>query len=409
VLALLDLAQLQLAAGKPKAALKYLNTALSLAPNGRIVLRTAARFFVHVGQNDRAHDLIRRHPAAKLDPWLIASEISLADVAHRESTLLRAGQKLLQRQTIAPESATELAGALANEALSAGHLKQARDYLRQAMVRPTDNVIAQSVMDAGKMGIQLDDSMFASMRARSAEAQMLRAWGRIDDVASEAHALQWHAEEPFSSRPLQFLTSLQSIQGEYAKASMWVTRGLIADPKDEGLLRNQAFNLAAQGLLEKAELAIKRVRPLLPQPDDPYLTATQGLIEYRRGNHAAAAGLYRDAENAFVKSNQPDLAATCALYHARYAAESGAPDADQLLLEAKAKVERHPTIDAMLMLSKLDPETSSRPNEDNDQRRVIQWVFDAADNTLTRRTRVTNKRAPLLEFEPTRGGRTTAH
>ena len=68
LLALLDLALLQLAAGKFDTAERLLKTAMGLAPNGRIVLRTAARFYVHLGMFDKAHQIIMRHPGTKRDP-----------------------------------------------------------------------------------------------------------------------------------------------------------------------------------------------------------------------------------------------------------------------------------------------------------------------------------------------------
>ncbi|GAI55051.1 unnamed protein product, partial [marine sediment metagenome] len=59
--ALLDYAQLLTALGKLKAAEKTLRTALSVSPDNRTVLRTIARFYVHQGKPDIAHDIVRRH------------------------------------------------------------------------------------------------------------------------------------------------------------------------------------------------------------------------------------------------------------------------------------------------------------------------------------------------------------
>lgn len=53
-LALLDMAQLQSAMGKSKAAERSIQTALSLAPNNRTVIRTAARYWVHAGNAELA-------------------------------------------------------------------------------------------------------------------------------------------------------------------------------------------------------------------------------------------------------------------------------------------------------------------------------------------------------------------
>src|SRR5450830_372060 len=84
-LALLDFAQLQTALGKSRSAERALRTALSLAPNNRTVLRTLARFYVHTERPDVAHQLIKNHARTLQDPWLMASEIALADAAGTDS------------------------------------------------------------------------------------------------------------------------------------------------------------------------------------------------------------------------------------------------------------------------------------------------------------------------------------
>ena len=234
----------------------------------------------------------------------------------------------------------------------------------------------------------------------SAEAQLFRAWFRFEEVAAEVHALKWHSEEPFSSRPLQFLTTLHAIQGQYAKALDWVTRGLIADPEDNGLLRNLAFHQAAHGELHKAEATIKRIRPLMPTPDDPYLKATQGLIALRRGEFERGGALYREAEQAFVKNGHHGVAALCLLHYAKYAAESGVADADKLLLEAEDRVHKNPTVDALLLLSKVSKNPTTAPMEPEQQRRLTQWVFDPLANTLTQHSGVTAKGAPSIVTAP---------
>lgn len=124
VLALLDMAQLQLAAGKQLAAQRHLLTALNLAPNGRIVLRTAARFFVHQGEFDRAHALIARHPATKEDPWLMASEIALSQVADRSSVQLTSARRILRTSKRSSRQLAELAGAVANREMLDGSVKE---------------------------------------------------------------------------------------------------------------------------------------------------------------------------------------------------------------------------------------------------------------------------------------------
>lgn len=400
VLALLDMAQLQLAAGKQVAAKRYLLTALNLAPNGRIVLRTAARFFVHQGEPDRAHALIARHPATKEDPWLMASEIALAQVAERGSVLLSSARRILRTSKRSSRQLAELAGAVANREMLDGSFKEARAFLRLALEHPTDNVVAQAMIDGRRMGLNLDEPAILRAVSQSSEAQLLQSWMKSDETASESHALRWHAEEPFSSRPLQFLTSLYSLQGEYTKALEWVERGLIADPFDSGLVTNLSFTQAAVGNEAAAEATMKRARLIDNVGHEPFFKATEGLIALRRGQLELASSLYREAEEIFTKTDRESLAALCVAYYAKFSSEIGAPDAAALRKEAQDKVNKAPTIDGRIMLSRLADEPAKILVEEEEQRRLSQWVFDPTSNTLTQKLGVTAKGAPGFVVQP---------
>lgn len=402
VLALLDMAQLQLAAGKQADAKRYLLTALNLAPNGRITLRTAARFFVHQGEPDRAHTLIARHPATKEDPWLMASEIALSQVAERGSVLLGSARRLLRTSKRSSRQLAELAGAVANREILEGSFKEARALLRLALEQPTDNVVAQAMIDGRLMGLNLDEPAITRAVSKSSEAQLLQSWMKSDERASESHALRWHQEEPFSSRPLQFLTSLFSLQGEYAKALEWVERGLIADPFDSGLITNLSFTQAAVGKEAAAEATMKRARAIDNVRHEPFFKATEGLIALRRGQFELARSLYREAEEIFTKTDRESLAALCVAYYAKFAAEIGASDADALRKEAEDKVKKSPTIDGRIMLSRLAKQAVKIPIEEEEQRRLSQWVFDPTSNTLTQTLGVTAKGAPAIVVRPSK-------
>lgn len=402
VLALLDLAQLQLAAGKQDAAERLLFTALNLAPDGRIVLRTAARFFVHLGKIDRAHSLIARHPATRDDPWLMASEIALADAAGRSSNLVNAGRRMIRASKKSPRQLAELAGAVAHRELMGGSAVSARGYLRLALEQPTDNVVAQAMIDARQMGLKLEEPSIIQAVSRSSEALMLQAWMNADEAGSELQALRWHSEEPFSSRPVQFLTALYALQGDYAKTLEWVQKGLIADPSDDGLLSNLAFAQAALGDDVAAAASIKRARFEGHDRIEPFFRATEGLIALRRGDFDAARMHYREAEQALLKAHNESLAALCVAHYAKFAVQFGAPDAEALSREAFEKVKKSPTIDGLILLGKLEEKPVEISQEVDEQRRLSQWVFDPETNTLTQKLGVTTKGAPAIVVKSSR-------
>lgn len=399
VLSLLDFAQLQSAVGKQDAAARTLRVALSLAPHNRLVLRTNARFFVHVGKPDEAHALIAKSHAAKGDPWLMASEIALADAAATPSIFLQKGRRLLKEGRTSPEQIAELAGAIATTELMSGRVKDARVALRLALERPTDNVVAQAMTEQELVGVRLDEPQLRLAIQLSSEAQLIQAWKTHDAVAAARHAMEWHAEEPFSSRPVQFLTTLYSLRGEYSLAAEWVRAGLRADSNDLGLLTNLAFTHAALGQTDAAESAIRKVQAISRNSFQPYLMATEGLVALKRSHVEEADRLYRTAAAEFEKRGQSQLAALCVAYYAKAALEAQHPGAQGLLTEAINLVQRYPSHDAVLLLNTELPKSDAPPAGD-DARRLSQWIFDPAANTLTKKSGVTARGAPAVVILP---------
>lgn len=393
VLSLLDFAQLQLAAGNERAAERTIRTALALQPNNRVVLRTAARFLVHTGNPDRAHSLIARAAKKANDPWLIASEIALSDLAGRESTSLQRGRRLLKDQAFGPKHIAELAGAITTVELIAGQTKAARDSLRMALLQPNDNVIAQALIEQSGIGVRLDTPELRYMIEMSSEAKLFEAWNAQDEVSAEAQALAWHAEEPFSSRPIQFLTTLYSLRGNHALAERWVQAGLRADPRDPGLLTNLAFTQAALGRFGDAERAIRRVRSLSSALHGSFVTATEGLIALKRGAFEAADTYYRSAIEELTKRGRHDLAALCLGHYAKRALEVAHPDAEKLFKEAIEAIQKHPSYDAQLLF-KSDLEAVPNQGEDPNLRRLSQLILDTETNTLTHKIGLTARGAP---------------
>lgn len=395
VLALLDFAQLQSATGKQKGALRSILTALNLAPRNRVVIRTAARFYVHNGEFDKAHSLIRKAILGIEDPWLLASEIALSDLAGKASNSLNRGKRILAESKFRPAHIAELAGAIASAELMAGQMKAARSALRVALASPNGNVMAQALSEQASMGVSLNEPRLQKIIEGSSEARLFTAWQASDADRAESFAMKWHFEEPFSSRPIQFLTTLYSLRGHHEKAARWILIGLRADPKDLGLLTNLAFSSAKLGKFAEAERVIRRLRVIAGDAYEPFLLATEGLISLKQGALLQATEKYRGASMIFQKRKQPALHALCLAHFAKAVSEERPLDAGNLVNEALDAVAKFPTPDALLLLGATD--FGSVPNLQPANRRLLsQWIYDKEKNTLTEKTGITSRGAAGL-------------
>lgn len=400
-LALLDYAQLQAAIGRTDRAEKAIRTAMALRPDNRLVLRTAARFYVHAGKADVGHTLIRRHPRTRGDPWLMASEIALADAVGTPSQFLSKGIRfLLDHKEFPHGQITELAGAISMAELAAGNVKRAREAQRKALLAPNDNVIAQAIEVRNQLGLKLDGVAVQRAIAASSEARVLQAWAETspDDVIT--YSRDWHAVEPFSSRPIQMLSTVCSYKGEYKEALHWIRAGLLADPLDSGLLINLAYVHALQKDYSGAADAIRGLRSLGLTQVEPFALATEGLIAYQKGEFTHGDFCYNTAVALFEKGRMHQVAAYCRLHQALAALDSEHTDSAQIIAQANKALRAHMSIDsAMLLKVRTEPRIDAPISTTIDNSRLVsQWVFDAATNTLIERPGITARGAKGLLF-----------
>ena len=132
--------------GQEEKAKRAIKNALFLAPENRFVLRSMARFFVHLGEEGIAfaHDTIKRSQITKHDPWIIATEISLATLRQRSSTLAKSGLQLVESGLFHPFNISELASSLATLELKNGKIKNSKKLFINSLTSPNDNSLAQA-------------------------------------------------------------------------------------------------------------------------------------------------------------------------------------------------------------------------------------------------------------------------
>ena len=139
-----DLGRLYTIVGNVRKATKAIEIACNLAGENRFVLRSASRFFVHIGEIERALRVIRRSASVTADPWLTAAEIGISCYGSATPRSTRAARKMLDDDNFSEFSKTELASALGTLELLDGKPKLAKKLIRQSLASPTENSLAQA-------------------------------------------------------------------------------------------------------------------------------------------------------------------------------------------------------------------------------------------------------------------------
>lgn len=274
---------------------RALQVARTLAPYDRYVLRSSARFEIHLRNPDKAAAMLSTVAAESEDPWLLAAGLGAAGVAGVSSNLVRTGTRLLASGQHAPLELGELASALGTIEAREGNDRAARRLFRQALEDPTDNAVAQAEW-ASRHVAGVPVPAVAEEQPESWEARAWVAANQNDHVRAVEEAWRWYSDQPFASRPAEFGSYHASIDGGYEAGAAIARAGLRANPDDFLLLNNLSFCLASADQALEAERVYSRVRPAaLSDEQLPTYLATRGLIAFRLGRVEEGRRLYAES------------------------------------------------------------------------------------------------------------------
>ncbi len=343
----LDLALEYSTIGKLKSAERAIVVATSLAGSNRIVLRSASRFFLHCGRNDRAHSLLVTAKELQNDPWLLSAEIAVGELMGQTSRYIRIGREMLASGKHSPRQLSELASAIGTLELSAGKIRHSKRLLTGSLKDPTDNSVAQAIWAQSvtpELGLGPSySSVPYSFEARAWDNAIEGKW----EVAMTA-ARDWQNYEPTSGRAAVFGSWMAAAMiRDYDDAIKIAKQGLLADPKKIVLANNLAFALACSGQLDAARRVLQKW-PIanLAEEHKPIILATNGLLAFREGDRNSGRELYRRARELAINQKERGKSVWAGLYHAREEYRIGNHfDADGLVRRAIGGIPKIPKKD----------------------------------------------------------------
>jgi tetratricopeptide (TPR) repeat protein len=285
--------------GQEKKATRAVRNALFLAPENRFILRSAARFYVHIGDDEFAHDIIRKSELTKHDPWLLATEIAIATLRERNSRFAKSGLQIVESGTFHPFNTTELASSLATLEMKNASLKKSKKLFEQSLKKPNDNSLAQaewaSQEETNLVPINLAHFNLAhSFEAVARDLSQQKKWQESIEFSKK-----WFFDLPFSKMAVLFGNEVASRKLRDHNQAVDVAKlGLISHPNDAHLLNNIIYSLSLQNKMVEAEKYLNDVKK-----EDMYarnitgicLTATRGLYSFRKGYPEIGRQLYIEA------------------------------------------------------------------------------------------------------------------
>jgi tetratricopeptide (TPR) repeat protein len=331
--------------GNAEQAVRCLRIAVDLAPNNRFVLRAAARCFLHWGDPERAHAVLRSTPFVLHDPWLLAAEIATASSRGRRSRLYKEAKDLLLMRSIPDRDLSELATALGKLELQHGADKKASQLFTRALIEPTENVVAQIKWDVNERqnltisgGIENINAPFL-FEAKAADRYAAGDWsGAIENSDL------WLRDQPFSSRPASTASHAAHLVGDYERAVDYLSNAKTSNPNDVMLLNNLAYYQVLAGRMADAEATFKILAELEAVGSERLIIrATSGLLYFRNRRPDVGRVLYEHTIAEADAERRYDIKAVALANLAREEFFDGKRDeAARLLTKAHEAIRRCP-------------------------------------------------------------------
>ncbi len=307
----IDLAYHYTVAGHTEKARRSIDVALNLNSNNRFVLAGSVRYFLHQDEPDFALSILRNSESLKFDPFLISAEIAISESIERTSKNIRIGRGLLKNIDLNLFGATELSSTLGTLEASHGSSKNAKKFIRDSLISPNENTIAQALWLNHKEGfvIPVNTNSINSFEAKTRENYLN---GDLKGVVNEA--TKWFYYQPFSSIPVVDASYMSSLALEdYENTVDLCTKALLTLSLEPMLINNLVYSLTQLGRIEEALVWLDKI-DIANADDNERATflATIGLISYKEKDLKKGREYYEKSIDIFkkTKSNR-QLAVAC--------------------------------------------------------------------------------------------------
>lgn len=292
-----DLSRLYSILGNEEKAIRNMRIALQLSQENRFVLRAAARLFSHFGRVDFIHDIIRKSDIVRNDPWITSTEIALTTIIGRRSKFVKIGRKMIDSSNFSPFDLTELAASIGTLEFINGNRKKSKKLFKTALKLPNDNSLAQTEWIISKDRLfefnPADYEVDNKHEALALDNYFSHKW---DEALNQC--VTWYCDIPFSKRPIILGSNIATIFLNNSPIGRKILQaGLISHPNDAQIINNLSYSFALEDKIKEAEDQMNRIKKtsLINETTRICLTATQGLISFRKGEITKGRELYLKA------------------------------------------------------------------------------------------------------------------
>lgn len=314
-----DIGYYYAAMGLLKKAERAYRVAVSLNNSNKYIVRSAARFFLHIDEPEIALDILIKSPRFRYDPSLVSAEIAISELIKKNSAHSNVGKKLVADESISINEKNELLAQLATLEFSYGKQSLGKKFVKECLIAPNENSLAQFEYLSSKFPI---DNHFNSSDYNVLflyEALARNNFAKMNFEQSFQNSLQWFGFQPISSKPAILASYIAAtVLEKFDDAINIIRRALKSSPDNHALQNNLAFSLARSGRLIEAQEEMDKIHISgLATSDKAVLNATEGFISIQSGNLSVGVESYKKAFEFFKMENNEIMLARAYYFFCR--------------------------------------------------------------------------------------------
>lgn len=295
----IEIARCYVLLGQIKSASLHIDSALYFDRHNRFVVRAAARFLIHIKEEEKAVQTLRNSGLTKRDPWLMASEISVSRRFKKRSPNVKRAIQLIESGNFSDFDLSELRGTIGMEEYVSASYKKSRKLFNQSLLSPNDNSFAQAQWMMQNRHMEL---LFPStpIDVTYKESLCHEKFFEGDYAAALQYAKEWQVDAPYSIKCAMFGSGISTIyQKDYKTSILILNTYLRTNNKSKEALNDLAYAYVLNNETAEAQRRLDSVARFIDMAHleevDICLVATQGLICFRTGNIDEGSRLYEKA------------------------------------------------------------------------------------------------------------------
>lgn len=340
--------------GQKQKARRAFLIAINLNDSNRFVVRSVARFLLHIGEIEFAHQILNKSPRIKSDPGILSAEIAFSEIMGRKSKLINYGTLMVNDMNVSVEEKNELIAQLASIEFSYGKSSRGKSLVEKCLVSPNENSLAQFEFLTKNFRIDHDfDAKYYSVMCQY-EALARSHFANSDFLKALNNSKLWFDFQPFSNKPAIFSSYIAAaVLSDYNQAITIAKNALKISPDSSALKNNLAYSYARNNQTNQAIKTLESINLSRLEPyESAVISATIGFISFKKGDIESAKKGYDGAIKYFRTVNNQEALARALYNYSLVMKNIDRDESSKLVKEASELSEKNRIVELIYIIKK---------------------------------------------------------